>query len=181
MNRFITALATLLIAASSAPAWAQMHGGMHARGMGGGGELRMYLRAAGLTPDQKAKIKEIRKANFEQVKPLFKQLRALRGQIADKLASAGTVSAADIAPLQQQIATIREQIGNDFVQTALQVRGLLTADQLTKVSETYTKMKTLRQEMRSLVTPPEESGMEETEPATQPAAPPTAAPATGQN
>lgn len=175
MSRFATLFASLVVAAAPTAARAQMR--MHETGMRPMGELRMYLQAAELTPDQKTKVHEMQKSNWEQVRPLMQQLRAVRVQIADKLASPGAVAASDLAPLQQQVASLRGQIESDFVQTALQIRALLTVDQLGKVSQTYQKMKTLREEMRELVTPPAEAAPVEKAPAKAPAA----GPALGQD
>lgn len=155
-RRFFVAAA--LVLGLSAVAWAQMRG-PHGRG-GPMGELRMFLRVADLTADQKAKVHELRRASRQHARPLVEQLRALREQIADKLAGPGAVAPSDLASLQQQAASIVEQLGQQRVQVALQIRALLTPEQLAKVSDTYQKMKALKAEMRSLVTPPAESPAE---------------------
>jgi Spy/CpxP family protein refolding chaperone len=68
-----------------------------------------------------------------------------------KLMSTGAVSASDIEPLQQQESQIHQQLDEQMLSAALQIRNLLTAEQLAKAAELHNKMKVLRQQMDELV------------------------------
>jgi Spy/CpxP family protein refolding chaperone len=127
------------------------------RGGGPGGEgfgemhgMRMLLHAAHLTPDQKNQVHELMKSVRMQNRDTFKQLRALREQIADKLASTASVNATDLAPLQTQITQLRGQLAQQSIKTALQIRALLTPDQLSRVADLHVKMKALHEQEREL-------------------------------
>jgi periplasmic protein CpxP/Spy len=113
--------------------------------------LMMIVRHANLTQDQKNQMHQIMSSSFAQAQPLMKQLRDIHDQIADKLMSAGTVTAADIEPLQQQENQIHQQLDQQTLTTALQIRGLLTPDQLAQAAALNSKLKSLRQQMDALV------------------------------
>jgi Spy/CpxP family protein refolding chaperone len=112
--------------------------------------LHQLLRVANLTADQKGQVHEIMRATFQQNRSIRQQLRAIREQIVDKLASSGSVSASDIAPLQQQAESLRTQLDADWLQTALKIRGLLTSTQLSHVAQVHTQMKSLKAQMKSV-------------------------------
>ncbi len=125
-------------------------------GIGGPGgpmlmPLMMLIRQANLTSDQQAKVHDIMRSNFSQAQPLLKQLRGIHDEIADKLMSTGTVSASDLAPLQAQEAQIHQQLDSQMASTALQIRGLLTAEQLTKIANLHSQLKSLRTQIDALL------------------------------
>lgn len=151
MARLAIFVAAALVASFPAAAFAGDHKGGPEKQ-----EMKLFCHAANLTADQKTQVHALMKSCHEQSKPLKEQMHTLRGQIAEKLASAGPVSAADLAPLQQQVAQLREQLCQQHIQTVLQVRALLTPDQLAKVSAAYQKMATLQTEMSSLTAPSED-------------------------
>jgi len=113
--------------------------------------LMLVLRHADLTPEQQAHVRQIMDANFAQAGPLMKQFHDVHDQIADKLMSTGPVEASDIAPLQQQETKIHQQLDQQVLSTALQIRALLTPDQLAKAAELHNKLKSLRAQMEALV------------------------------
>jgi Spy/CpxP family protein refolding chaperone len=113
--------------------------------------LLMIIRHANLTPDQQKKVHEIMGSSFAQAQPLMKQLHDIHDQIADKLMSTGSVSASDIEPLQQQENQIHQQLDEQMLSAALQIRGLLTPEQLTKAADLHNKLKSLRQQMDALM------------------------------
>ncbi len=151
-KRLLLALCLVATPALPAAALAQPHG---PGGPGEGGPLPMPLmliiRQVNLTADQQASVHQIMGANFAQAQPLMKQLRAVHDQIADKLMSTGSVTASDIAPLQQQEAQIHQQLDQQMLSTALQIRGLLTPDQLSRASALHNQLKSLRAQMDALL------------------------------
>ncbi len=149
MRNRIVAIGTMVVAlgALATGAWAyagHRHGGMHRGG------FMATLRAANLTADQKTKIHDAFKANWSQKEALLKQLRTIHQQIDAKLLGAGAVTAADITPLQEQAAKVRQQIVQQNLDTVLKIRGMLTPDQLKRMNEVHHKMASLREQMRAL-------------------------------
>lgn len=149
----VTAIALVAVMFSAAAASAQMP-----PGMGGPGDpmpmpLMMLIRQANLTSDQQSKVHDIMRSNFSAARPLLEQLRSVHDQIADKLMSTGTVAASDLAPLETQEAQIHQQLDSQMMSTALQIRSLLTADQLTKIANLHTQLKSLRSQIDALMGP----------------------------
>ena len=149
--RYKKLLLTLCLAATftmPAAALAEFH---RPGGHGGPMPMMMFLRHANLTADQQTRVHKIIQGNFAQARPLIKQLRTIHDQIADKLMGTGAVSAADIAPLQQHAAQIHQQLAQQMLTTALQIRGVLTVEQLAKAADLHTKLKSLRTQMEALM------------------------------
>ena len=144
------AIALMVLMFSAAPASAQPVG------IGGPGDpmpmpLMMLTRQANLTSDQQAKVHNIMRSNFSQAQPLLKQLRGVHDQIADKLMSTGTVSVSDLAPLQAQETQIQQQLDSQMMSTALQIRGLLSKEQLTRIANLHNQLKSLRAQIDELL------------------------------
>jgi Spy/CpxP family protein refolding chaperone len=81
---------------------------------------------------------------------LFSQLRAIQDQMANKLFSAGRLQEADLAPQVQQIAQLRNQLAEEGLRVVLEIRGVLTPEQLAKASQLKSQMQSLHSQMRSL-------------------------------
>jgi Spy/CpxP family protein refolding chaperone len=113
--------------------------------------LMMIIKHANLTPDQQAKVHQIMSSSFTQSQPLMKQLRDIHDQIGDKLMSTGAISASDIEPLQQQENQIHQQLDEQMLSAAMQIRGLLTPEQLGQAADLHNKLKSLRQQMDALI------------------------------
>jgi Spy/CpxP family protein refolding chaperone len=137
---------------NSAPAGAPAgHPGFSRHAGGDSDSLGMLLHSAHLTADQQAQVKSLMHAERTQMKPLFEQRRELRSQIADLLLKAGSVDSAQLEALVQKDEALEKQISEQHLQTAVQVRNLLTADQLAKVAQTRTQMKALHTQMQSIM------------------------------
>ena len=59
--------------------------------------------------------------------------------------------AEDLTPLVQQISQLREQLTQEGLRVVLDIRGVLTPEQLAKVEQIRKRMGELRAEMRSLL------------------------------
>jgi Spy/CpxP family protein refolding chaperone len=166
----LVALAPSLARAGSDPAFAPDGGpppGVMRVGMGShfhgpmpfgddpGLMLPMLLQGVGLTDDQKKQVRDIMKADHATLFGLFEQLRTANQALADKLVSAGPLTQQDLQPLVDQVMKVRGDIVNHGLKVVLQVRGLLTADQLAKAADVETKMRALRAQMRQLLGEPE--------------------------
>ena len=170
MIKHLLGLGLLIASLVPVAAWANpdmggggfMHGGMHGPfrdpmlvGDEPGLALPALLQGVGLTDDQKTQIQNILKTNRATLFPLFGQLRTANQALADKLISTGTVTKSDLQPLMDQVMKVRGEIMSHGLDVALQVRGLLSQDQLTKAVDVRTKMRDLHNQMRQLLGEPE--------------------------
>ncbi len=114
-----------------------------------------FLQGVTLTDAQRTQLHQIMQANWRQMKPQRQTLRSLREQIGDDLASTTAVSAAQLAALQQQAETVRVQLDQARLEAALQVRELLTADQLSRSESVHAQLVTLHQQERSVLARPQ--------------------------
>jgi Spy/CpxP family protein refolding chaperone len=118
--------------------------------------LPMLLRGVNLTPEQDARVKDIVAAHRSAFRDIGYQLRVAEGAMADKLFGTGPVSADDLNASIQQIAQLREQLLREGLAATIDVRAVLTPDQLAKASQIHERMKQLRSEMRSLWSNPQQ-------------------------
>jgi Spy/CpxP family protein refolding chaperone len=138
------------------PGYAQSRPGFHRPGMMGDGTamtLPLLLRGANLTADQKAQVKQIMANHRATFRNLFSQLRTVQDQISSKLFSTGAVSESDVAPQLQQVTALRSQLAEEGLRVALEIRNILTPDQLNKAAQLKTQMQSLRNQMKDLVGP----------------------------
>jgi Spy/CpxP family protein refolding chaperone len=125
------------------------HGGL------GGGDgmmpMMMLLRHVNLTADQQTQIHQIMQANWQQSKPLVRQLHSIHEQIANQLLGSGNVTASNFTAMQNQEAQVRQQLEQNMLATALKIRGVLTPDQLSQASTLHSKLESLHQQMQALL------------------------------
>jgi Spy/CpxP family protein refolding chaperone len=126
------------------------HGGM-GEGPGPGALFPMVLRALDLSDAQKTQVAAIMARHRANVEPLMKQMRAAHDDLAGKLFGPGTVTAKDLAPGIEQIGKLKQQLLQEWTQAALETRGVLTADQLTKAAQVKQRLDALHAEMQGLV------------------------------
>jgi Spy/CpxP family protein refolding chaperone len=146
--RWIASLIFGALLLSSVPGLALAHG----RGGGHGRHesFGMLLRSAELTEAQKQQVGQIIAAHRPQLKTLMGQIRTAREALHVKLYAPGALTAADVAPELQQIEQLHSQLAQERAQLALEIRGLLTPDQLVKVAQKRQRMQELRREMHDL-------------------------------
>jgi Spy/CpxP family protein refolding chaperone len=148
-------LAGVLLLAAVEPALAQPPGRESSmRGGGrGDGELWLMIRAANLTPEQQTRVRAILSAHRASARPLIEQLRQAQQELGTKLLAPAPVQAADLQPQLQRIGQLRDQLAQDSASAALEVRAVLTPEQLARVAQTKDRIKQLREEMRQLMQP----------------------------
>jgi ferredoxin-NADP reductase len=120
--------------------------------------VMMGLQAAHLSADQQKQVNQIVQSNHSQTAPLIDQLESVHKQIADKLLAPGAVSAGDLALLENRAAQLDAQIQQQALNASLQVRALLTPDQVARMAQFHQKMAALQAQMKSLMSeaqPPE--------------------------
>jgi len=115
------------------------------------------LSGVTLTEAQQTQIQQIRQAARAQIKPVVQQLRAVEAQIHTALLTPGAVNGAALTGLQGQASALRTQLDQARLNTLLQVRNVLTAEQLATAASTVTQLKSLRDQARSLMHPTQDS------------------------
>ena len=151
--RLVMLIALVVLAGSWAPARAQSGMAMHGRGAGGRDAammLPLLLQGANLTPEQDAKVRQILSARRAASQALVEQLRQAQDELADKLFAAGSLKEADLQPQLQKIAQLREQLLRESAKVGLEVRAILTPEQLGKAAQAKDRMRQLQNEMRQL-------------------------------
>jgi len=152
MTKTFLAAGTLALAvAGSSRAFGHGMGGSDGCGHGGllgGGRV---LHALDLSADQKQGVHDI----FREHRPTLAQLganeRAARQAIADKLLGTGTVAQNDLDALVQQESQARTALMRERLATALEVRKVLTSEQIQKAATIHAGMKQLHDQMRQLL------------------------------
>ncbi len=161
-NKFLILIATAILGCCIGAGAAQAQQGMGPPPGGPMGgppplppPLMMALRAANLTADQKKQVHDIMESSRTSTASQMEQMHSIRDQIADKLLSSGSVSASDLAPLLAQQAALQQQLDAQMISTAIQVRGVLTSDQLSKVADAHTKLKQIHSQIDAILGPPD--------------------------
>lgn len=113
--------------------------------------LPTLVRGVGLTEAQQSQVKQIVASHQPQFQALVGQLRTAHEQLAAKLYTPGPVKAEELAPLLEQIGQLRSRLAQEGVQVALEVRGVLTPEQLAKAGQIRQRLNELRAEAKSLL------------------------------
>ncbi|MBI3249302.1 MAG: periplasmic heavy metal sensor [Deltaproteobacteria bacterium] len=124
-------------------------GGM--MGDGPGMMLPMMLKKLNLTPEQDARVQEIMGAHKDTFKSLFTQLKTAHEDMAGRFFAPGSLTAADLASQTTNVKQLREQLMNEGIKVALEVREVLTPEQLAKGEELRKKMEAMHEQMRSMM------------------------------
>ncbi len=151
--RLPLAMALMLVAAllgSVLPAFAQMRPERGGWGREGGMALPLLIRAAKLTPEQDGKVRVILTNHRTVTRNTVEQLRRAQDELADKLLGPAPVQATDLQPLLKQIAALREQLLQDSAQIALEVRSVLTPEQLARAGQVKARMQQLQSELQQI-------------------------------
>ncbi len=149
---FRTALLAGLVGTAGA-AVAQGWGGYH-HGFGGsgGGEFGL-LHALSLTDAQQTQVHAAMQAGHEASASARTQLHAIEAQIKAKLAASGSVTMADVAPLLQQKEQLMAQLDQQRMATMLQVRAVLTPEQISRAASMEAQLATLHAQERAVTAP----------------------------
>jgi Spy/CpxP family protein refolding chaperone len=153
---FVMVIALVVVAGSWTPTRAQSRMPWHGPGGGrsdAGMMLPLLLRSAHLSPEQDAKVREILAARRTASRALVGELRQAQEDLADKLFAPGVVKDTDLQPQLQKIAQLREQLLQEGAKATLEVRALLTPEQLGRAAQVKDRFRQLRTEMRQLVEP----------------------------
>jgi Spy/CpxP family protein refolding chaperone len=123
-------------------------------GMMGDGSMflpPLLFRAADLTPDQQTKLHQIFAAHRDAFKSLFGRLHTANNDLAAKLVAPGDLATSDLTPMVNSIVQIRQQMMQEGLSVALEVRAILTSDQLKKLASARQQLESLHSQMRALL------------------------------
>lgn len=115
-----------------------------------------FLRGVSLTDAQREQVRQIEQAGWAQAKGGFEQMRSLHEQIMARLLAPGSVTEADLAPLVQQEQTLRAQEDEQRLARALQVRQILTPQQLAEAASRHQQLENLHEQKHQLMQPSDE-------------------------
>src|SRR3989442_1003408 len=153
---FLGAGTLALAVAGSSRAFGHGMGGGDACGHGGlpGGRRVLHalaLSADQLSADQKQGVHDILREHRPTLAQLGANEMTARQAIADKLLGTGTVTQNDLDALLQQESQARTALMRERMATALEVRKVLTPEQIQKAATIHAGMKQLHDQMRQLL------------------------------
>jgi len=102
--------------------------------------LPLLLRSANLTDEQEAQVQKIMADRRTQTRALVREMRAGQAALLDK----------------DRLTRARAQLMDHAVTTALDIRKVLTPEQLARTAKIKDRMRALHDQMRELVAPEEE-------------------------
>jgi Spy/CpxP family protein refolding chaperone len=150
----VVSTATAALAQSPPPGPGTPLGGMRGPMGRTDGDLWLMIRTATLTPEQQGKVRGILSTHRATTRPLIEQLRQAQQELGAKLLAPGPLQPADLQPQLGRIGQLRDQLAQDGAQAALEVRAVLTPEQLARAAQTKERLTQLREEMRQLTQPP---------------------------
>ena len=106
--------------------------------------LPILLGGLGLSPEQKAEVQEIVAYHRGPLEGLFRQLQDANKELANQLLVGKGVSLEDVTPQVQRIARLREEILLEGVTAVLEVRDVLTPEQLEQAIVLKEQLRALR-------------------------------------
>lgn len=136
------------VTGSVQPAWSQDGGRI-----GRGGMLLRLLYKVGLTDAQKTQIRDILASHRTALRSWRSQLQANREQLTDLLLGTNPVTPDDpqLQVLAQTANDLHGKIAQEWLQAMVEVRGVLTPDQLARAAQLKDQLRALRHEMHSLM------------------------------
>jgi P pilus assembly/Cpx signaling pathway, periplasmic inhibitor/zinc-resistance associated protein len=124
------------------------HGG-HKFGHGHGGFPFRILRSLDLSEEQRAQIKTINEAHREAFAALWKEKRSVLNEVTDKMLAAGTVTPDTFASQADRLAALEARMFKEHMAVAVQVRNLLTPEQLSQAAKLVAEKRARWQERKN--------------------------------
>jgi len=89
-------------------------------GMGdGAGMLPLPLLLSVMTPDQRAQVGELMKAEKPAMRSLVDKMRTAHEELADRVFASGKLTAADLDPQVKKMAALRDQLVHQALATTV--------------------------------------------------------------
>ena len=119
-------------------------------GGGPGRMLPVLLQSADLTEDQQRKVHEIMSSRQPNFRRLFGELHEAHEALGDRVFGDEKLADGDLDADMEKVMKLRGQLMREGTQVVLEVRRILTPEQLAKVESTRKRLEELRSEMREL-------------------------------
>jgi periplasmic protein CpxP/Spy len=116
----------------------------HAMGMA----FPMLLRGVDLTDTQKDQVKEIVTSHRSTVRDQLTQMRSIQSDMETKLLSAENLEETDLTAQIQQLSQLRNQLADENLKITLEIRKLLTPEQLAQAAQSREQMQARWSEMK---------------------------------
>ena len=133
-------------------------GGGPGMGHGPGRMLPILLKHADLTPEQQGKVNKIMESHRPAFRRLFEQLHEAHEALGDRMFSKAEISDGDLDADINKVMDLRGELMREGTQVMLEVRRILTPEQLEKVASTRKRLDEWRSEMRDLFGDPRKEG-----------------------
>lgn len=114
------------------------------------GPMGMIFQGVKLSKEQRDKIHDIMSAARKEEKTNRDAMRAIHDQMATALLSPGKVTAESLQPILDKQAALEKTTKDAHVKTLLALRDVLTPEQLAKAKVRYTKIKSIKEQMKEL-------------------------------
>jgi len=145
----------VVLGVSAAPVFAQHHMGGRGGFMGDGpGILSPFLlKKLNLNADQQASVQKIMDAHKPTFQMLFQNLRTAHEALSGPFftAAPGQLQVTDLTDQTKNISQARQDLMNEGLRVAVEIRNVLTADQLTQAAQLQAQMKALHEQMHNLM------------------------------
>src|SRR5215471_1635547 len=136
----------------SATGFSFPHEGMAGAGPGGP-HLWRLLRALNLTDTQKSQVRDVFAAHRSNIQALHGQMRTSQQQLADLLMSPNPIDPNTLQATVQQLAGQRDQLMQEHLTLAQEIRNVLTPDQLAQATQLKEQLRSLRATEHQLLSP----------------------------
>lgn len=142
-------LGLLLLSVMVTPLYAQQYNRLMRRHTFGLLSNR-FLRVLELTIEQEEQIDAIKDAYRETLTSFRVRSRTLKQQMVEKLLQSDALAEADLSSEETQLSVLWIEYLHEGITKALEVRGVLTPEQLTKAREISESFRQLQGQMRGL-------------------------------
>ena len=155
MRKMVSLVGVMLFSLSlcTAVVYGWPKGGGHGHQGGPGGHFGLLspfmLKKLDLTDGQEQQIRQIRKDHRPAFEKLMGELHTLRTQIGDKFFTPGVAQKEDFASQFDQAAQLRQQLMQEGFAMTLEIRNILTPEQLAKANELRKKFQAQHEEKLS--------------------------------
>lgn len=113
--------------------------------------VSLLLRGAGLSDEQRHKVHRILADHHARLRLTKARVRAAQDALADRMTAAGSVTSRDLTPEIERLTKAHHEQIDEIVATALAVRGVLSAEQLSRAAKWKDRFRTVRDQWQGLV------------------------------
>ncbi len=108
----------------------------------------MLLRGVDLTAEQTTQVQQIMANHRSTFRELLGQMHSIHSEIENRILSTENVTEPDLTPQTQQLSQLQSQLADENLKVNLEIRKLLTPDQLVQAVQYREQMHAKWAEMR---------------------------------